>query len=97
MANNLSATKNTESIELINKLLTDALCPITLEIADQSHLHANHAEAQANGGGHYSVQIVSDKFIGKPMIERHRMVYDALNSIMKSRVHAIQISALTPP
>lgn len=58
-------------------------------------MHAGHAGA-ASGGGHFSVTIVADKFSGKPMIERHRAVYLAVNDMMPSEIHALSIKALTP-
>ncbi len=66
-----------------------------IEIEDDSHLHAGHAQAQKFGGGHFSVMIVSDNFEGKKIIERHRMIYDVLNAELKSSVHALAIKALT--
>lgn len=58
-------------------------------------MHAGHAGA-AGGGGHFSVSIVSDKFSGKSMIERHRAVYLAVNDMMPAEIHALSIKALAP-
>lgn len=84
-----------ERVEKIRALLTAALTPEQLEITDDSHLHAGHAGAAA-GGGHFSVRVVSEKFNNKKLIERHRMVYMALNDMMPAEIHALSISALTP-
>ena len=81
-------------IEQIRSRLA-VLQPLHIEIADDSHLHAGHAGAHA-GGGHYRLTIVSAQFIGKPTVARHRMIYSALDEMMKHEIHALNITARTP-
>lgn len=71
-----------------------ALVPLSISIEDDSHLHAGHAGARS-GGGHYRLTLVSDQFIGRSTVARHRMVYDALGELMRTRIHALAIRALT--
>lgn len=71
-----------------------ALVPLSISIEDDSHLHAGHAGART-GGGHYRLTLVSDQFIGRNTVARHRMVYDALGELMRTRIHALAIRALT--
>jgi BolA protein len=71
------------------------LAAVHLEIRDDSARHAGHAGARA-GGGHFAMTIVSTQFAGKRTMERHRMVYDALGALMKTRIHALSIAARTP-
>ncbi|MDX8378770.1 MAG: BolA family protein [Gallionella sp.] len=71
------------------------LNPISLEILDESHKHAGHAGAQS-GGGHYVLHIVAQGFTGKTTIARHRMIYSALEEMMKQKIHALTIQASTP-
>lgn len=71
------------------------LAPQQLEILDESHKHAGHAGARS-GGGHFKLTIVSSLFDGKGLLQRHRMVYDALGSAMQTDIHALTIKALTP-
>jgi BolA protein len=80
--------------EIIRQQLS-ALEPQRLEIEDQSHLHAGHAGARA-GGGHFALLIVSQHFSGKSLLERHRMVYRALQSAMHTEIHALSIKAYAP-
>jgi stress-induced morphogen len=57
------------------------------------------AEVEAidlQGGDHFEVVVVSDRFQGASMVARHRMVYGALGDAMKGPVHALTIRALTP-
>ena len=75
--------------------LTAALQPDALEIVDESARHAGHAGA-AGGGGHFIVNIVSTAFEGTSLIQRHRMVYDAVGDMMHTEIHALSIQAQTP-
>lgn len=71
------------------------LNPVTCQIEDESALHAGHPGA-ASGGGHYRLTLVSEKFHGLKLIERHRLVYDAVGDLMQKEIHALAITALTP-
>lgn len=84
-----------ERVDMIRERLTQALSPSELEIQDDSAKHAGH-EGAKGGGGHFNVQIVSEAFAGKNLLERHRMVYDALGDAMQSEIHALSIQAKTP-
>jgi len=79
----------------IEKRLSAAFTPETIGVDDESHLHAGH-EGARDGRGHFRVLIVSVKFIGKRMLQRHRMVYDALGEMMRNDIHALTIDAWTP-
>lgn len=84
-----------DRVARIEALLRDAFSPTKLQIKDQSHLHAGHAGAQ-DGRGHYEVTIVADAFAGKRPLARHRLVYDALGSLMITDIHALRIHASAP-
>ena len=85
---------NQNRVELIREKLTAAFLPQELDIIDDSHQHVGHASAK--GGGHYTVHIIADAFAGKSLIERHRMVYDAMGDLMQDEVHALSIKAEAP-
>jgi len=80
---------------LIRKELEDRFAPTELLIKDQSQLHAGH-EGARDGRGHFDVTIVSSAFEGQSRIQRHRMVYDALNQLLATDIHALRIKAYTP-
>lgn len=71
------------------------LAPQSIEIIDDSALHAGHAGARS-GGGHFRLAIVSSRFAGCVTMQRHRLVYDALGSLLKTEIHALSITAKTP-
>jgi BolA protein len=78
----------------LRESLTLALHPQHLELRDDSARHAGHAGARE--GAHFAVHIVSPQFAGVRTLERHRMVYAAAAPLMAGRIHALQITALTP-
>jgi len=80
---------------LIRKELESRFNPVELTVKDQSHLHEGH-EGAKDGRGHFDVMIVSAAFEGQNLIERHRMVYDALTELLATDIHALRINAFTP-
>jgi BolA protein len=83
-----------DTVALLRERLA-ALQPLSLEIVDESHLHAGHAGARS-GGGHYRLTIVSPAFAGQRTVARHRLVYEAAGDLMRGSVHALAINALAP-
>ena len=84
---------STAMVEQIRDRLGAALAPSELEVLDEGHKHAGHANA---GKGHFHVRIVSGAFAGVLPIKRHRMVYAALDGLMDQGIHALSIDARSP-
>ena len=82
------------SSQHIAAALRSALQPTTLEVQDDSHLHAGHAGAKE--GRHFSVKLVSERFAGLTRVARHRLVYDSLKPLIDSGIHALAIDARAP-
>jgi BolA family transcriptional regulator, general stress-responsive regulator len=79
---------------MIERCLRQELAAERVDVVDESAQHAGHAGAKQ--GGHFAVTVVSPKFNGLSALQRHRLVYSALERLMKSDVHALSIRALTP-
>jgi len=77
----------------IKKRLEKRLDLIHFEIKDFTGRHLNHKLHE--GGFHLETTIVSDNFIDKTLIERHRLVYDAMGELMKHEIHALSMKTLT--
>jgi BolA protein len=84
-----------ERVARIEQRLRAALQPVTLTLEDDSAAHAGHVGA-GGGAGHFRVHIVSPLFQGQPLLQRHRLVYAALQDLMPDEIHALSIQALTP-
>lgn len=78
----------------IRAMLERAFSPLSIEVLDDSARHAGHAGARS--GGHFRVTLVARSFAGRPPLERHRMVYEALAPLMGQGIHALNISAGAP-
>ncbi|HJL52187.1 MAG TPA: BolA family protein [Arenicellales bacterium] len=81
-----------QTIDHIRERLRSRLPAESVEIENQSHLHVGHAGA-AGGGGHYAVTVVSKTFEGLNTLSRHRLVYAAVEDLMKKEIHALSIQA----
>ena len=77
----------------IKKRLEEKLDLIHFEIKDFTGRHLNHKLHE--GGFHLETTIVSDDFTDKTLIERHRIVYDAMGELMKHEIHALSMKTLT--
>ncbi|HET7369366.1 MAG TPA: BolA family protein [Gammaproteobacteria bacterium] len=82
-------------LERIRSRLEGAFAPAALEVCDDSHLHVGHPGARS-GMGHFHVNIVAERFRGVPPLERHRLIYTALDDMMKTDIHALTLSARAP-
>lgn len=85
----------TDRVQAIKAKLTEVFSPLSLQVKDQSHLHAGH-EGAKQGGGHFHVKIVASAFEGCRPLQRHRMIFAALGSMMETEIHALRIDANTP-
>jgi BolA protein len=73
----------------------EELQPERVEVTDDSHRHVGHAGA-ADGRGHFTVLVVSNRFAGLSTLRRHRLVYEAVGDLMTTDIHALSIHALAP-
>ena len=81
-------------VERIRTVVQDALRPVRLEIRDDSAAHAGHIGG--GGKGHFKLLIVSEAFAGKSLIQRHRLVHDALAALLDSDIHALVLDTRSP-
>ena len=80
----------------IEHILRQRFSPTILEVIDDTSAHAGHVGVRKSGGGHYRVIIVAAGFKGKTILEKHRMVYDALFPHGQGHIHALSILARSP-
>lgn len=76
----------------IESKLKELLSPTFLTVENESHRH----NVPANSETHFKVTAVSEEFIGKRLIQRHRAINKALAQELEGGVHALAIHAYTP-
>jgi stress-induced morphogen len=68
-------------IDYVRKSMPDAVVTVTDRTGTMNHL---------------KVSVVSAAFTGKNLLDRHRMIYQALDAPMKDgRIHALELTAKT--
>lgn len=68
--------------EYVRNVLADAQVTVTDRTGTMDHLN---------------VRVVSDLFKGKNLLDRHRLVYQALDEPLKDgRIHALELTAEAP-
>ena len=88
--NTMNTINNETRITQMTECLERELSPTSLQIEDESHLHAGHAGAKS-GKGHFRLAIGSEKFQGLRPLQKHRLIYDALGDLMQTDIHALTI------
>jgi len=69
----------------VSKILKEKLSTTHLEVIDES----------GGCGAKFSIIVVSSLFSGKPLLDRHRLVNDALKEELKE-IHALSMQTWTP-
>jgi len=77
----------------IENLISQKINMIDFQIIDESHKHVNHKKDTS--GGHFKLFIVSDDFENMTLINRHKLIYNCLDSMMKKDIHAISMKLVT--
>ncbi len=49
-----------------------------------------------NDGVHFEAVVISGQFAGRSTLQRHRMVYATLGSLMGNEIHALGLKTLSP-
>ena len=80
--------------EIIRKKFDDSNLSIHhFELKDFTGRHLNHE--LHSGGFQLEAISVSEDFVGKNLIDRHKMVYSALGNLMQNEIHALSMKTLT--
>jgi BolA protein len=81
----------------ITDRITKAISPNSLEIINESHLHAGHQESfDGTGETHLRIKVVADKFEGMSRVDRHRVINALVAEEIALGLHAIAIEARAP-
>ena len=64
-----------------------------LTIMDDTGKHLRHQHY--DGGRHFQIKIVSSTFEGLSLLDRHKLVYQALDGMIKNEIHAFSMKTFT--
>lgn len=68
----------------------------TIKQLIEQGLPGARADVQGDDGVHFEATVVSDAFVGKLPLARHRLVYATLGERMGGEIHALALKTLTP-
>jgi stress-induced morphogen len=69
----------------IQQMIERALPGAAVEVRDST-----------GAGDHFEATVVSERFKGLSLVERHQIVYKALGDAMRVKIHALALKTLTP-
>lgn len=72
---------------IIENKLREAFTPLHLEVEDESYMHSTGANAES----HFKVTLVTPKFSGERLINRHRAVNKILADELMNHIHALAL------
>ena len=70
--------------------------PREIERLIQKGLPESQVEVRTDGQGHYEALIVSSAFDGERSVSRHQLVYQTLDGLVGTDIHALALKTLTP-
>lgn len=76
----------------ITEQLVQALAPLHLEVANESHMHS----VPPNSETHFRVVVVSEAFSGLRQVARHQKIYGLLAEQLEGPVHALALHTYAP-
>lgn len=68
----------------------------TIEQMISAGMPEARVEVSGADGVHFEAIVVSPEFAGKSTLQRHRLVYATLGSLMGREIHALGLKTLTP-
>lgn len=88
----------------IETKLKNAFHPVSLQIINESHLHAGHHHHGSDhhdaydgtGETHFRIRIVADAFAGMSRVARHRAINELLRDEIDGGVHALALEPSAP-
>ena len=78
--------------QTINDKIVDQFQPIYLDVINESDNH----NVPAGSESHFKLVIVSDAFLDKTLIQRHRAVNTLLADQLAGQIHALSMHTHTP-
>ncbi|MDO8526875.1 MAG: BolA/IbaG family iron-sulfur metabolism protein [Deltaproteobacteria bacterium] len=75
----------------VEEKIRQAFDPLHLEVINESAMH----NVPKGSESHFKLIIISEKFLGKSLLERHRLVNETLSTLLKEKIHALSMQTFT--
>ena len=75
----------TLTIEQVKELIEQGIAGSRAEVSDMT-----------GTSDHFEAVVISSAFEGVSLVQRHKMVYEALGDAMMGPIHALKLKTLTP-
>lgn len=75
----------------IERKLRSSLEPVHLQVVNESHMHSVPPGSES----HFKVIVVSDRFEGQRLVQRHQAVNRILEQELRGAVHALSMQTMT--
>lgn len=69
-----------------------ALAPKHIELVNESRLHSRNPRGET----HFNLFVVSESFVGMPLVKRHQLVMQLFEQERAQGLHALTLRTLTP-
>ena len=89
-------THGTTDVALARRLLRHAVSTARTQTDDRVLPHCLHRAAVLLLRWHDACGAYARCIEGQPLLARHRLVYDALGTLMQTDIHALSLKALAP-
>lgn len=83
-------------VDQITSKLQAELQPASLEVINESHLHAGHAGSPGTGESHFRIRVTAAEFAGQTRLKMHQRINKILEEELKTKIHALAIEAKSP-
>ena len=74
----------------IQEKISNAIACKHLNVINESHMHSKGTDS------HFKVIVVSEEFLGKRLLQRHRQINEILKEELANQIHALAIHTYTP-
>jgi len=84
-------------VQQVESKMKEAFSPRSLEVINESHLHAGHQPGfDGQGESHIRIRIVADAFANMSRVASHRAINELLADEFAAGLHALAIDAKAP-
>ena len=79
----------------IKQIIEDNIKTKFLIVKDVSESHRGHASFKENVESHFEITVVTDEFLNKPQLIRHRIINKLIMDEFLSDLHSVSIKTFT--